>query len=76
MCIDRKYLRFDVRWSWCASFLLGGYTLIHQSTETTAVSLTATLAYLALYPEEQEKAYNEIISIIFDRDPVSFETLE
>ena len=39
--------------------------------ETTALVLTATIAYLALYQDEQEKTYQEITSAIpSDRDPV------
>lgn len=39
--------------------------------ETTALVLTATIAYLALYQDEQEKTYQEITSAVpSDRDPV------
>jgi hypothetical protein len=39
--------------------------------ETTALVLTATIAYLALYQDEQEKTYQEITSVIpSNRDPV------
>ena len=39
--------------------------------ETTALVLTATIAYLALYQDEQEKTYQEITSAIpSNRDPV------
>jgi hypothetical protein len=42
-----------------------------MNVETTALILTATIAYLALYQDEQEKAYQEITSAIpSDRDPV------
>jgi cytochrome P450 len=39
--------------------------------ETTALVLTATIAYLALYQDQQEKTYQEITSAIpSNRDPV------
>jgi len=75
--VDWEYFYFDVRWTW--------YGFIHDrflftldlrfrwngSIETTALVMTATIAYLALYQDEQEKAYQEIKSTIpLDSDPV------
>ncbi|KIM45804.1 hypothetical protein M413DRAFT_440842 [Hebeloma cylindrosporum] len=45
------------------------FVLMFAGHETTAVTLAATLAYLALYPNEQQKAHSEIVSIISHRDP-------
>ncbi|KAJ7176649.1 cytochrome P450 [Mycena filopes] len=46
------------------------FTLMFAGHETTASVITATLGYLALYEEEQEKAYAEIIGTIPDgQDP-------
>ena len=39
-------------------------------SETTANTLTATLALLALYPEEQEWVYQSILDTIGEREPV------
>lgn len=40
-------------------------------TETTAHTISATLALLALHPEEQEKAVEEIRDVLSDgREPV------
>ncbi|KAJ7361678.1 cytochrome P450 [Mycena albidolilacea] len=36
------------------------FTLMFAGHETTASAVTATLGYLAIYEEEQEKAYEEI----------------
>ena len=42
-----------------------------QEIETTAHVISATLALLALHPEEQDNAVEEIRSILSDgRDPV------
>lgn len=35
-------------------------------TETTAMVLAETIKLLALYQDEQEKAYQEIISVVKD----------
>ncbi|KAF9552735.1 cytochrome P450 [Agrocybe pediades] len=45
------------------------FMLMFAGHETTGIVLAETLAYLALNPEEQLKAYNEILSIISTRDP-------
>ncbi|KAF8816083.1 cytochrome P450 [Phlegmacium glaucopus] len=46
------------------------FILMFAGHETTALVLTATIAYLALHQDEQEKAYQEIISTIpLDSDP-------
>ena len=39
--------------------------------ETTAKVLAATIGFLAIYQDEQDKAYKEIISISHDRELVS-----
>jgi cytochrome P450 len=41
-------------------FLLAGY-------ETTATTLSFVLYNLALYPECQEKLYNEVINVVGDK---------
>lgn len=43
-----------------------------RAAETTANVLSATIALLALYPEEQEWVYGSIIHAIGDRAPVRF----
>ncbi|KAF7339420.1 Leukotriene-B4 omega-hydroxylase 3 [Mycena sanguinolenta] len=40
------------------------FTLTFTGHETTASTITATLGYLAIYEEEQEKAYEEIIKAV------------
>ncbi|KAF8890640.1 cytochrome P450 [Infundibulicybe gibba] len=46
------------------------FSLLFAGHETTASVLSGTLGYLALYQEEQEKAYKEILSVVpADREP-------
>lgn len=70
--VGREYLHIDVCWTWyghkrSVPLLLRDLRM----AETTALVLTATIAYLALYQDEQEKTYQEITSAVpSDRDPV------
>ncbi|KAJ7472303.1 cytochrome P450 [Mycena galericulata] len=46
------------------------FTLMFAGHDTTAAVISATLGFLAIHEEEQEKAYQEIIKVISrDRDP-------
>ncbi|KAJ6447909.1 cytochrome P450 [Mycena vitilis] len=52
------------------------FTLMFAGHETTASVLTATLGYLALYDEEQETAYAEIMKEIPPSDEPTLDTLQ
>lgn len=38
--------------------------------ESTSVALSATLGYLAIHQDHQEKVYSEIKEVVHDREPV------
>jgi hypothetical protein len=70
--VDREYFYIDVRRAWYGyeRFVSSLFRDLRMA-ETTALVLTATIAYLALYQDEQEKTYQEITSVIpSNRDPV------
>ncbi|KAJ7678182.1 cytochrome P450 [Mycena polygramma] len=52
------------------------FTLMFAGHETTASVLTATLGYLALYEEEQDKAYAEIMKEIPPSDEPTLDSLQ
>ncbi|KAJ7768297.1 cytochrome P450 [Mycena metata] len=52
------------------------FTLMFAGHETTASVITATLGYLAIYEDEQEKAYAEIIKVIPERQDPTMDVLQ
>ena len=69
---DWEHLRNVIRWSWYFNpFCFGPYSPMIPGLETTARVLGATFGFLAIYPEEQEKALQEIRTVLGDREPVS-----
>ncbi|CAL1711128.1 unnamed protein product [Somion occarium] len=49
------------------------FALMFAGHETTARTLTATLGYLALYQDEQAKAYSEIVQLLGSRTELTLE---
>jgi hypothetical protein len=73
--LDREHFYIDVRWTWYGTeheySFVRDLRIRNDLVETTALALTSTMAFLALHQDEQEKAYQEITSVIpSDREPV------
>lgn len=71
--VDWQRLHHALRGSWYAFAFFGSWKYQHigHTLETTAHSIAATLGFLSLNPDIQEKTYKHIISTVgHDRDPV------
>lgn len=74
--VDRECIRLLVCWTRCVWLIIGsGRNLDFLKSETTAHTVAAALALLALYEDEQDKAVKAIWEAFPDgRDPVSIRT--